>query len=255
MLHVTNGHSVSLAETGLGGEVLVWRDTLDDVGELAPLLQELGRHEEIVLWFEHDLYDQAQLIEVLSRLRGRAGVSLICSGTYLGPMTPGELRGLWPSRHAVTEAEYALGWAAWTAFSSGNPVAVQEVLAGDTLVLPYLAGALRRWLQELPSVGNGLSRTERQILEIAAEGGHTFATMFPANQRKEERMFMGDTQFEERIRGLMECAVPMLEVRDGVYRIAPAGREVLAGLADHVRINGVAARYRWDEAAGSAVAR
>src|SRR4051812_2275900 len=106
MLHVTNGHSVSLGESGLRGEVMVWRDALDDVGERAPLVEELGRHDEIVLWFEHDLYDQAQLIEVLSCLRGRDGVSLIGSGDYLGPMTASQLRQLWPTRHAVTEAEY-----------------------------------------------------------------------------------------------------------------------------------------------------
>ena len=254
MLHVTNGHSVSLAETGLGGEVLVWRDTLDDVGELAPLLQELGRHEEIVLWFEHDLYDQAQLIEVLYHLSGREGVSLIGAGTYLGPMQPSQLREWWPMRHAVTDAEYVLGAAAWTAFSSGDPRMVQTVLAGETSVLPYLAGALRRWLEELPSVDTGLSRTQRQILEIAAQGGHTFGMMFGANQRKEERIFMGDTQFLDWIRGLMECPVPLLELTDDVYRITPAGLEVLAGRADHVRLNGTTAKYRWDEGVGTVVA-
>jgi hypothetical protein len=251
MLHVTNGSSVSLAETGLGGEILVWRDTLDGVGEVAPLAEELGRHDEIVLWFEHDLYDQAQLIELLSCLRGRAGISLVGSGRYLGPMTASELRGLWPSRHLVRDAEFELGAAAWAAFSSGNPKAVQDVLAGDTSALPYLAGGLRRWLEQLPSARNGLSRTQRQILEIAAEGGHTFATLFGADQRKEERIFMGDTQFQEWIRGLMECPVPLLEADADTYRITAAGREVLAGHADHVALNGLAAPYRWDATTGS----
>ena len=37
MLHVTNGESVSLADTGLGGEVLCWRDSLHGDGEPAKL--------------------------------------------------------------------------------------------------------------------------------------------------------------------------------------------------------------------------
>ena len=246
MLHVTNGSAVSLAETGLGGEVLVWRDSLNDVGELAPLVEELGRQAEIVLWFEHDLYDQAQLIEVLSCLRGREGVSLIVSGRYLGPMTAEELRGLWPSRRAVTESEYALGVTAWESFSSGDALAVEAMIADGTAALPYLAGALRRWLEQLPAVGTGMSRTERQILEIAAEGGYVFAAMFQADQRREERIFMGDTRLMEWIEGLMTCRVPLLEVLEGEYRITAAGREVLDGRADHVTLNGIAARYRWD---------
>jgi hypothetical protein len=254
MLHVTNGHSVSLGETGLGGDVMVWRDSLDDFGERAPLVEELRRYDEIVLWFEHDLYDQAQLIEVLSCLRGRDGVSLIGSGDYLGPMKASQLRELWPTRHAVTEAEYALGNAAWKAFSARDPMAVELVIAGDTSALPYLAGALRRWLEQLPSAANGLSRTERQILEIAAQGAQTFAGMFLADQRKEERMFMGDTQFHERIRGLVDCRAPLLALEGGVYRITAAGRDVLDGRADHVALNGIAAPFRWDARNGTVVA-
>jgi hypothetical protein len=116
------------------------------------------------------------------------------------------------------------------------------LIASDTSALPYLAGALKRWLEELPSVGNGLSRTERQILEIASEGGHTFGMMFQASQRKEESIFMGDCRFRELVDGLMACPVPLLEMDSGAYRITPTGREVLAGREDHVRVNGLPAR-------------
>jgi hypothetical protein len=244
VLHVTNGSSVSLAETGLGGEVLVWRDSLHGDGEAAELAA-----TEIVLWFEHDLYDQAQLIEILAQLRGRNGVSLICVDRCLGPLTGEQLRELWPLRHAVTAEEFALGTAAWAAFCSADPTAIETVLAGDTSALPFLAGALRRHLQQLPSVENGLARTERQILEIAAEGGHSFHTLFPALAGREERVFLGDNRVRAWIRGLVECRVPLLGLEDGVYRVTDAGREVLAGRADHVRLNGIEARWRWDERA------
>jgi hypothetical protein len=246
MLHVTNGESVSLAETGLGGEVLCWRDSLHGEGEPAEL-----DASEIVLWFEHDLFDQAQLIEILARLHGRPGVSLICTDRYLGTLTGEQLRELWPLRHAVTDQEYGLGAAAWAAFRSGDSGAIEMVLAGDTSALPFLAGALRRHLQQLPSVENGLARTERQILEIAAEGGHTFRTLFPALAAREERIFLGDDRVRAWIRGLVECRVPLLAVEDGVYRVTEAGREVLARRADHVELNGTRVRWRWDEANGA----
>ena len=205
MLHVTNGESVSLAETGLGGEVLC--------GEIRCTARASRWNldaEEIVLWFEHDLFDQAQLIEILARLRGRQGVSLICTDRYLGPLTGAQLRELWPLRHAVTAAEFALGGGGVGGVQSGDPAAIEMLLAGDTSALPFLAGALRRHLQQLPSVENGLARTERQILEIAAEGGHTFHTLFPALARREERIFLGDDRVRDWIRGLVECRTPLL---------------------------------------------
>jgi hypothetical protein len=108
-------------------------------------------------------------------------------------------------------------------------------------------------LQQLPSVENGLARTERQILEIAAEGRHTFRTLFPALAAREERVFLGDDRVREWVRGLVECRTPLLTVEDGVYRVTEAGRAVLAGRADHVELNGTKARWRWDESRGSVI--
>src|SRR5215831_1372119 len=110
MLHVTNGTSVSLADTRLGGEVLVWMDVLhegpvpsgltdDELRRLRGIFLDaewqtewpasdhltyrdgaLTAHDEIVLWFEHDLFDQLQLIQILDRMRqSRVRPSLICT--------------------------------------------------------------------------------------------------------------------------------------------------------------------------------
>ena len=61
--------------------------------------------ERVVLWFEHDLYDQLQLLQILAGLPDRpAGVELICIGSFpgrpgfagLGELEPEELATLWP---------------------------------------------------------------------------------------------------------------------------------------------------------------
>jgi hypothetical protein len=275
----------------LGGEVLAWIDvlhegpvpaTLDEAElrrvrgdfldaewagampaelELAHRDALLAAHEEIALWFEHDLYDQLQLIQILDRVRGR-DVSLICTDRYLGPMTARELAALWPKRHAVSETEYAVASRAWRAFCSPDPTEIEQVLSSDTSALPFLAGALRRHLQQFPAVESGLARTERQILRVAAEGGHTFATLFCAEQGLEERIFMGDTSLRRWIRGLIECRHPLLQSDQGVYRLTSLGREALAGKIDQVRINGInrwlggvhlsgnETMWRWHETAG-----
>lgn len=292
MLHVTNGTSVSLAESGIGGEILAWVDVLhegpvpsgidDDElrrvrgifldgawqssgaarAELARRDRTLARHEEIVLWFEHDLYDQLQLIQVLDRLGGsKTRLNLICTDQYLGPMTGGELALLWPKRRPVGQEQFDLASAAWRAFRSPDPMNLQALLEHDTSALPFLAGALRRHLQQFPAIENGLSRTEQQILEVLSEGPRTFAELFPAEQQREERIFMGDSSLFRYVRGLTEARAPLAQERDGVYRLTETGREVLAGRADHVRLNGInrwlggvhlvghETLWRWDQSA------
>ncbi len=70
-------------------------------------LQELGRFQKIVLWFEHDLYDQATLIRLLARLRDRPELhdrlSMITLDSFpgfarftgLGQLSPNQLACLW----------------------------------------------------------------------------------------------------------------------------------------------------------------
>ena len=110
LLHVTNGESAgnSLRQTALGGAVLPWQDVLHDGpvpavprpeflrvragflsdcgwGSRRAILSSLERRDrqlvealrggsQVVLWFEHDLYDQLQLLDALA-LAHEAGAS------------------------------------------------------------------------------------------------------------------------------------------------------------------------------------
>ncbi len=296
MLHVTNGTSVSLADTGLGGEVLVWLDVLhegpvpsgisDDelrrlrglfldsewhdvsaAAELARRDQALGEHEEVVLWVRTRPLRSAPAHSNSGSSPPLAGATQPDLRRALPrPMTGDELAALWPTRHAVAATEFELAAAAWRAFRSSDPMDVQALLAQDTSALPFLDGALRRHLQQFPAVENGLSRTERQILQVLSHRPHGFHTLFPAESAMEERIFMGDSSLMRYIRTMASCRAPLIreEVReeDGVYRITDTGAEVLAGRADHVRLNGMNrwlggvhlignhSLWRWDEAAG-----
>ncbi|HWC95095.1 MAG TPA: hypothetical protein VG456_00060, partial [Candidatus Sulfopaludibacter sp.] len=237
MLHITNGSSVSLAETGIAGEIVYWADVLHEgpvpaglsLEELTKLrsvfltahfpdggcslverdaaLQRSAEQDEVALWFEHDLYDQLQLIQILDWFSGRdtspARLSLICIGAFpgvepfhgLGQLTGAQLATLWPGRHSVTAAELALAVAAWKAFRSPDPTEVERVAGSDTSALPFLKAALRRHLQQYPSVENGLCRIQRQILELVDGGTRTFPQLFPAQARLEEAVFLGDCVF------------------------------------------------------------
>ena len=47
----------------------------------------LGGARDVVLWFEHDLYDQLQLVEILARRPPQA--ELIQAAVFLGELVPG----------------------------------------------------------------------------------------------------------------------------------------------------------------------
>src|SRR5690349_11261009 len=65
-------------------------------------------HSQLVLWFEHDLHDQLQLLQLLDLFGDRLeAMELIQSDRYLGPMTPHELAELFPSRQPLTVAQVA----------------------------------------------------------------------------------------------------------------------------------------------------
>lgn len=309
MMHITNGDSaaITLRASGVPGEVLPWRDVLHEgpvpaglsLTELSDVRarfiaeQRLGgayddvlagfrerdaalagctTHDEVVLWFEHDLYDQLQLLQLLDWFadheRGATRLSLISIGSLpgrvtfggLGELTTLELAGLFPTRYAVTEAELSLGRTAWHAFRSPDPTAIERVLVGDTSALPFLHAALHRHLEEFPSAENGLSRTERELLTVIKAGSQTLRAVFTAWQATEDTIFMGDTPLWMHLRFLAADPHPLVALADGgSFRmpaefaspdefvgqrvvLTDAGRVVLAGQADQIALRGV---NRW----------
>jgi hypothetical protein len=276
MLHITNGTSVSLPESGLGGEVLVWRDSLvdgpvpqgldldaltevrgeflarffgidreevrQDMAERNRALRSWRDHDEIVLWFEHDLFDQLQLLQLLDYFGTEEGaegrVSLVQADTYLGPMEPDKLAELFPSRQPVSAEQMKFGADAWSAFRDPAPSRLAEFAARAEL--PYVAPAFGRLLEEYPSARNGLGRTQRQMLDaVAAHGSITLRQAFLESQKREQALFLGDSSFFAYARELARCTVPLLAMDGEKASITDAGREVLAGRSDHIELNGI----------------
>ncbi|HEX4494413.1 MAG TPA: DUF1835 domain-containing protein [Thermoanaerobaculia bacterium] len=328
-LHVTNGDSAAegLRQSGVAGErgeVAVTADLLHEgpaPGGLPPerwrkvrarylaesgyddydsclarltrwdrTLEEARSFDEVVLWFEHDLFDQLLLIRALdafaSRGLGATELSLICIGEFpgivpfhgLGQLTPPELATLLPRRQRVDEGQKLLARDAWRAFRSPTPAGIEAILARDASPLPFLAGALRRHLEELPAVADGLARSERQILRALAAGpagGTTFPELFGATQAMEERVYMGDLPFHRILRELASSPRPLVRLDPGTQgasrsprflqiALTASGREVLDGRDDWVRsrgidrwlggihLQGVEAAWRWDAETGRA---
>ena len=280
MLHVTNGDCAAdvIRRTGVTGEILPWRDVLHEgpvpaglslegmadvrarflangkgqaftaiSASLAARNAALRGARRATLWFEHDLHDQLQLLQILAALAAQPETRavLICVNAFpgvepfhgLGQLTPAQLATLWAQRKAVTVAQLALGTRGWNAFCSPDPSALQKFLDTDLTALPFLRDALERFVEELPTPPTGLGRTERQILAAIGKGFGTFAEVFAENQAHELAPFLGDTTLQDRIDLLIRAPTPLITREP--YTLTDAGRRVLAGEVDARKLNGI----------------
>lgn len=207
----------------------------------------------IVLWFEHDLYDQAALVRVLAAFAARKklpSIDLICIDRFrgikrfigLGQLSAAQLASLWPRRKRVGRQQLGLGAKAWAALRAPTPEPLEVLCKSDLRALPFLKAALRRQLQELPWTRDGLSLTERNALRALAKGPRSAGEVYADAQLKRDPLpFMGDLFFWSVLRDLIGTPRPPIAVsattrraawRKRVLRLTPVGRALLAGKLD-----------------------
>jgi hypothetical protein len=293
-LNITNGDSAAgtMSEAGIEGKIIAWRDVLhegpvdsslsleelskqrarfiagnnwDDFAHISGdfverdrVIRQLDYFDEVVLWFEDDLYDQLQLIQLLdffSRAPAKnKKLSVIVVDGYIPPLTVPELKQLEAKRPPVRREQLELAQRAWKAFGSKDPTSIEKLLNEPTSALPYLARALTRELEEFPSTTNGLSRSEREALTAIHEGHSTPVAAFLEVAKKQESVFLGDLIFYSYLERLSGRDNPLVTLKDGSPVIAPSnnvsrefveselvltplGRDVLAGKKDWQTIN------------------
>ena len=301
-LHVTNGDSAgnTLRQTALGGAVLPWQDVLHEgpvpAGPRRELLQAraaflsacgwgssrsilasledrdrqlvqaLKDGQQVVLWFEHDLYDQLQLVDALA-LAAREPPhtpELVVVGSFpgkpafrgLGELTADELETLWPARVPASQDTLAAAVSVWAALRHPDPSALAAAARADHPGLPFLGPALLRLLEELPAPGDGLPGTERRALQAIANGAATPAAAFLAEQDLEPAPFLGDAWFYRTLSVLGRGKTRLLEsdgtqlpppppLGDGQLftrlqlRLTASGERTLRGETDRVELLGI----------------
>ncbi len=305
MLHVHTGDAAAeaLPKSGISGDQAVWTDVLmvgplsadltsdaarrqraevlsaSTGGAISPArcLHRLERqeeslrvwrdHDEVVLWTDSCLYDQAILVrllawfeavpEALPRLR------LICLDSHpavpvfhgLGQLSSAQLAALLPERVAVTAAQLRTGRRVWDALCRTTPHDIEALAVEPYPGLPFLGRALRRWLELYPAVENGLCRLQQEVLEALAASPGPMAppALFAAVSERERPAFFGDTMLWQMLNAMAFCRHPLLHL-DGAaplpqwdtqgigarrVTISAIGRSVALGQADALRLNGI----------------
>ena len=256
-------------------------DPVNDLRQWRAVLERQELYDELVLWFEHDLFDQLNLIQLLTWIREHlpttTAVSLICIGSYpgrpnfkgLGELSARELAPLFETRRPVSGSQYERAARAWQAFRAPTPEPL-AALHPDDPSMPFLGPALDRFLQEYPWTSDGLSRTERRLLQLAADGGIGLLRAFPRMHEGEHAYYLTDTTLAATAESLALTSPPLLKVDlspadqphliRGSVSLTDAGRSVLSGDLDRVTACGIdrwfggvhlqrgKPLWRWDDA-------
>lgn len=262
------------------------RALADLIGGEARLRCSADDYDRVVLWMEHDSWDQLVLVRLLAHYatapRPRA-LELIAVDDFpgdarfigLGQLPAEALRLLWSTRQPVTASQLALGAGAWGALTSDDPRRLAALARSGTPMLPILAPALHRHLRELPALDTGLGLTQRLVLELLAEGDRTAGRVFEAlTAAREPLPWLGDLGLRYVIDMMLAPAEPVMVATppapDAPWHrrhlaITPLGRAVLEGARDWmslappprwvggIRIAPDAPGWRWDDARREAV--
>ncbi|WP_337099425.1 DUF1835 domain-containing protein [Paenibacillus sp. YIM B09110] len=307
MLHIVNGDVVGdkLKQGVVQGDVLVWRevypagpiftnpagveeramrarvlqetmeipasDYIKSCEEQEQRLREYTKYDEVVLWFEHDLFDQSMLAYLLHWFKGqklgRTKLSLLCIGDYpgierfygLGQLTPAQLQTLSGTWRAIGLHELELGSELWQAYASPDPLQLSTLLSNKKAELaasslPYAYDAFTAHLKRLPSERNGLGIVEQTTIQAVRNGVSTPLELFRLVTDSLHVLGMGDLEYWKVIRALMQGEHPLLVIEGGesgidVRRIPDflnrpvtltvLGNEVLSGSKDRIAVQGI----------------
>jgi len=253
ILHITNGDSTTnyLKKLNFQGDFITWREMLcegktsTDVGSehfwksrfdflkqsykvtkkqfIDLTLKEyrnLCNHksqEEIVLWFEYDLFCQINMIAVISWLkRYRKGrkISLVCSGEVKGSnkllglaeLTEKQLKTQYQNKTELTIDDIEYADYVWQLYCSDNPIKLQNVYQyQQNTTFKYLIDSLLVHLQRFPSIGNGLNNVENSILDITVNSALNSQDELIRKLLQQENQYgFGDLQYKKQVNDLKD---------------------------------------------------
>ncbi len=263
ILHVTSGDIAAdkMAAAGIA-PVLRWRDVLHD-GTLPPdptseafraarvgfiagrgwapahlvdsafaardamLALAAKNGDEIVLWFEADLYDQLQMLDVLERLR-RYGIATdrisahvvdawpgIDDFAGLGQLPSDAFEALAARPRAAVDLDFAgRAWAALTGAPTGLAAIAKAQVGG---ALRFVPEAFARWMREFPWTSDGLTLTERRVVDALKRGKVGADALFGAVRAAEARPWLGDLSFFDRLDAM--AAAGAIRAEGQAYRL------------------------------------
>ena len=281
-LHILNGHSTLhlFEKSTIAGETYVWPEILcegkcvkqigsDDFWDtrgafhnsysdepfderLKQIKEEMAvldleKFEEIVLWFEYDLFCQINLLGALSWLHQKQAhqgsqISLVCLGEHanfdrlvaLGEIKAEEYPDLLEHRQKLSPDDLAFADHMWEIYCSNNhDQLVSHASNGHSRTFPYLKAALEKHQRRFPDLDSGLIEIEKLILQhLQDKEGSSRRQLVGHMLRTQEVYGFGDLQYFDYLEGLH----PLITEKDEKLSLNETGINVLHGQQDFMRL-------------------
>ena len=266
-LHITNGDFLTkrLKSLDLKGDIITWREmlcegkTLTSVGSesfwktrfeflnktykisksrfIEQTLKEYRslcshkQQDQIILWFDYDLFCQINMLAVISWLkthRRHAEISLVSTVSVKAGETPKslsemedhELLSIYGLRKSLTQDDIEYADYIWQLYCSNNPIRLENVGDYQNYQFDNLANAIAAHLKRFPSIRNGLNEVENLVLKVALEQHPDSKNELLSLILKNQGIYgFGDTQYERvitKVKPLFSSFSPVMLSPDGL---------------------------------------
>ncbi|NVJ87825.1 MAG: DUF1835 domain-containing protein [Flavobacteriaceae bacterium] len=269
ILHITNGNSTTnyLKKLNFQGNFITWREmlcegkTTTDVGsesfwkhrfnffktsykvtkqkfidftlkEYRALCNQKN-NDEIVLWFEYDLFCQINMIAVISWLkRYRKGyqITLVCSGKVNGSknlkticeLNVKQIDSHFKNRITLTQDDIEYADYIWQLYCSESPLRLETAYKFyPNSPFQYLASAIEAHILRFPSLENGLNSLENTIIKTANNNSLSSKKELIGTLLKNEQAYgFGDLQYENKIANLRKLFYSFNPVKLNIKGVA-----------------------------------
>jgi len=272
-LHILNGDSTLpiLEKSGIKGDVVVWRELLcegplhkevgsddfwinryayfqDEIGvsrieyydktikEIVKL-EDVSGYNEVVLWFEFDLFCQVNLLALCSYLLDnyvkKTNYYLICTGKVegekrlqsLSDFSPSDFKTLFENKITLSKASLEFAKESWNIYVENDSNKLKRFDFNQNSKFQYLQLAMNQHFNRLPTE-NGLNQIENKIIEIIN------SNLFSENeivrklliwQQNETAYGFGDLQYFQYLKKLNTY----FSIKDSLYYLNEVGKTVV----------------------------
>ena len=298
-LHITNGESLTTylkAEKNCEGSILTWQEMLCEGPTIAHIdsdlffenrvpffentygidynteelkfeldkLNQVNDYDEIVLWFEYDLFCHINMIGVISLIHQKEikkPLFLVCSGRIKGEkslkglseLSASQLKTYFENKILLTQEDINLAVALWRTYC-GKDHRIFKPYITTASSFPYLSNCIKAHIQRFPLVETGLNLLEHHILNfINSENIKSINQLLGYVINYQGFYGYGDIQLQSLINKLSM----FYKVKDGVIKLNKKGVLALnkeqnfsADLTDEMTYGGVSHQdYVFDEVA------
>lgn len=212
LLHITNGDVMTdkIAKLDIPGDVIVWREMLSEGPTMVDIgadeffemranfllehyniskerynedfvkeiekLSTINNYDEIVLWFEFDLFCHLNMLAAISFLvqnKKKTPVYLVCSSRLPGEEKLQNLSNLdlkqlkkhFECRISLTDNDLQLAHTVWELYCSSKPKRLSAELQ-KTSNFEYLSSCIKAHLERFPRAQVGLNTMEINVLKL-----------------------------------------------------------------------------------------